>query len=79
MPNSGNKLLLVGCGKMGAAMLRGWLTAGLGNRIYTLDPAGLSADLIDFTHNLITHFKTAEEFVKTARKRMNQRKLNWIL
>jgi pyrroline-5-carboxylate reductase len=33
-------LLLVGCGKMGTAMLRGWLAAGVAERFLVVEPAG---------------------------------------
>ena len=36
-------LVLVGCGKMGTAMLRGWLAAGLTSRCVVIDPAGFPA------------------------------------
>ena len=35
-----NKLLIIGCGNMGGAMLAGWLAAGVAPmRIEVLDPA----------------------------------------
>ena len=34
-------LALIGCGKMGGAMLRGWIASGVARRIYVLEPAGL--------------------------------------
>jgi len=61
-------LVLIGCGKMGTAMLRGWLSAGIENRVYVLDPAGLPAELNDFAPNPVMHFKSADDFVKTAPK-----------
>lgn len=36
------KLLLVGCGKMGGALLNGWLTAGSAEQVAVIEPAGLS-------------------------------------
>ena len=33
-------LVLVGCGKMGGAMLRGWLAAGIASRYAVVEPAG---------------------------------------
>jgi pyrroline-5-carboxylate reductase len=33
-------LLLVGCGKMGTALLRGWLAAGVASRSLVVEPAG---------------------------------------
>jgi pyrroline-5-carboxylate reductase len=38
-------LVLVGCGKMGAALLRGWLAAGAARRFAVVEPAGLPAEL----------------------------------
>lgn len=37
----GCALLLVGCGKMGGAMLDGWLAAGTASRVVVVEPAGL--------------------------------------
>ena len=65
MSNAMN-LALIGCGKMGTAMLCGWLAAGIENRVYVLDPAGLPEELTDFTPNPVTHFKGASEFVNSA-------------
>lgn len=41
----GVALLLVGCGKMGGAMLDGWLAAGTVSRVVVVEPAGLPAGL----------------------------------
>lgn len=38
-------LVLVGCGKMGTAMLRGWVAAGVASRFLVVEPAGMSPDL----------------------------------
>ena len=38
---AGCSLLLVGCGKMGGAMLDGWLKAGTASRVVVVEPAGL--------------------------------------
>jgi pyrroline-5-carboxylate reductase len=38
-------LVLVGCGKMGTAMLRGWLTAGVASRFLVVEPAGMPPGL----------------------------------
>jgi pyrroline-5-carboxylate reductase len=38
-------LVLVGCGKMGAAMLRGWVTAGVASRFLVVEPAGMPPGL----------------------------------
>ncbi|MGQ9371427.1 pyrroline-5-carboxylate reductase [Azospirillum sp. A39] len=37
------KLLLVGCGKMGGALLDGWLRAGTTERVVVVEPGGLPA------------------------------------
>src|SRR5499427_6390191 len=36
----GRGLVLVGCGKMGTAMLRGWLTGSAAERFYVVEPEG---------------------------------------
>jgi pyrroline-5-carboxylate reductase len=36
-----NKLVLVGCGQMGSAMLRGWLASGAAAQFVVVEPAGL--------------------------------------
>jgi pyrroline-5-carboxylate reductase len=38
-------LVLVGCGKMGSAMLRGWLGAGAASRFFVVEPAGKPPEL----------------------------------
>ncbi len=42
---TGAALLLVGCGKMGGAMLDGWLAAGTASRVVVVDRAGLPASV----------------------------------
>ena len=37
------RLVLVGCGKMGTAMLRGWIAAGVASRCVVVEPAGMPA------------------------------------
>jgi pyrroline-5-carboxylate reductase len=38
-------VVLVGCGKMGTAMLHGWLAAGAASRCVVVEPAGMPAGL----------------------------------
>ena len=38
-------LVLVGCGKMGTAMLRGWIAAGVASRCVVVEPAGIPAGI----------------------------------
>jgi pyrroline-5-carboxylate reductase len=42
---SARTVVLVGCGKMGTAMLRGWTTAGIASRYLVVDPAGIAAEM----------------------------------
>ncbi|WP_353858943.1 pyrroline-5-carboxylate reductase [Azospirillum formosense] len=48
MANGGTQgctLLLAGCGKMGGAMLDGWLTAGIASSVAVVEPSGLPEPL----------------------------------
>src|SRR6187399_1598696 len=40
-------IVLVGCGQMGSAMLRGWLAGGAAERFIAIEPAGIPATLGD--------------------------------
>jgi pyrroline-5-carboxylate reductase len=40
-------IVLVGCGQMGSAMLRGWLASGAADRFVAVEPAGMPAALAD--------------------------------
>lgn len=42
---AGGTLILVGCGQMGSAMLRGWMKSGAAARYVAIEPAGVPADL----------------------------------
>lgn len=37
-------ITLVGCGKMGGALLRGWIASGIAQRFYVIEPSGLPAE-----------------------------------
>lgn len=41
----GRSLLLVGCGKMGGAMLEGWLASGTADRVVVVEPQGSAPDM----------------------------------
>src|SRR5438309_6033488 len=41
-PAKAGTLILVGCGQMGGAMLRGWLARGAAERFVVVEPAGPS-------------------------------------
>jgi pyrroline-5-carboxylate reductase len=46
-PAKAGTLILVGCGQMGSAMLRGWLARGAADRFQIIEPAGTPAALAD--------------------------------
>lgn len=39
--NDALSIALIGCGKMGSALLRGWLASGIAAQFYVLEPSGL--------------------------------------
>ncbi|HLY56050.1 MAG TPA: pyrroline-5-carboxylate reductase [Stellaceae bacterium] len=41
------QILLVGCGRMGTALLSGWLGAGVASRVVVVEPAGLGGEGFD--------------------------------
>src|SRR5580765_6225766 len=41
----GGTIVLVGCGQMGSAMLRGWLARGAAERFTVIEPAGIAPAL----------------------------------
>lgn len=49
-------IALIGCGKMGSALLRGWLSSGLVKHVYVLDPGGLPEEFEDDSPAHITFF-----------------------
>lgn len=49
-------ILLVGCGKMGGALLSGWLTVGCAARVTVLDPHDIAID-----SPLVTHVRTLND------------------
>lgn len=38
-------ITLIGCGKMGSAMVRGWVSSKIAEKIYVIEPSGLPGDL----------------------------------
>lgn len=64
MPQETVNIALIGCGKMGSAMLQGWLDAGIEERVYVLDPAGLPETFQDYVPNPVTWFKDATIFIQ---------------
>jgi pyrroline-5-carboxylate reductase len=47
MKAKADTVVLVGCGQMGSAMLRGWLARGAAERFHIVEPAGAPAALAD--------------------------------
>ena len=41
------RIVLVGCGQMGSAMLRGWLRGNAAGRFVVIEPAGMPQELAD--------------------------------
>src|SRR5260370_42214769 len=52
-------ILLVGCGQMGSAMLRGWLARGAATRFLVVEPEGAPAALTDAA--LVSWHRTADD------------------
>lgn len=55
-------IALIGCGKMGSALLRGWLGTGQVKHVYILDPGGLPEEFEEYTPATITFFDKPELF-----------------
>ena len=52
-------LVLVGCGKMGSALLRGWIAAGAAKRFWVVEPEGAPPELVGADE--VDWHRTAEE------------------
>ncbi|MCB9991249.1 MAG: pyrroline-5-carboxylate reductase [Rhodospirillales bacterium] len=61
-------IALIGCGKMGSAMLRGWLSAKIEDRVTVLDPVGLPEEFAAYAPNPVTHYSDAARFSEKAGK-----------
>lgn len=55
-------IALVGCGKMGSAMLKGWLDSKIIGRAYIIDPAGLPETFAEYAPNPVTAYKSVTSF-----------------
>lgn len=55
-------IALIGCGKMGSALLRGWLASGHIGHVYVLDPFGLPEEFEDEAPARVTFYDKAEIF-----------------
>lgn len=58
-------IALIGCGKMGSALLRGWLSSGQVKHVYVLDPGGLPEEFEDQAPDNITFYDKPEMFAGT--------------
>lgn len=59
-------IALIGCGKMGSALVRGWLAAKTARRIHIIDPAGVSQDLESLVPDPLLTYRKIEDFVEKA-------------
>ena len=48
------KIALFGCGKMGSALLRGWIDSEIAEHITVVDPYGLPSEFEQYKDNLLT-------------------------
>lgn len=55
-------IALIGCGKMGSALLRGWLASGQVKHVYVLDPGGLPEEFEDEAPARITYYDKPDMF-----------------
>lgn len=60
------RIALIGCGKMGRAMLRGWLAAGIADKVHILDPHPLPAEFSDYVPNPLYYYDSIQSFTETA-------------
>jgi pyrroline-5-carboxylate reductase len=66
MPAS-SEVLIVGCGKMGSALLKGWLAKNSVERVYVVEPAGIEPALADKrVHHIASREALPSGFVPTA-------------
>lgn len=56
----GQKILLIGCGNMGQALLAGWLNAGISAKLISIVDPGLDADKVDHRIPRANIFPTLE-------------------
>jgi len=56
---SAGTIVLVGCGQMGTAMLRGWLASGAASRFVVVEPAGVP-EVLTASPKVTAHRSTAE-------------------
>lgn len=61
-PDSNPNIALIGCGKMGSALLRGWLSSDQVGHVYILDPGGIPDEFEDFIPDRITFYDKPELF-----------------
>lgn len=60
------KIALIGCGKMGGALLQGWLSADLTEKIYVLDPAGPPEKFKSCRPDTIEWHESTDSFLGSA-------------
>ncbi len=50
-------ITLIGCGRMGSALLRGWLESGISKKISIVEPQGLPHEFDAYVPDTISHYK----------------------
>lgn len=64
LPSSQTTLVLVGCGKMGSALLRGWIASKSSWRVFVVEPEGLPAELAEVP--AVSWFRSPHEILEDA-------------
>lgn len=60
------RIALIGCGKMGGALLQGWLAGDLTEKIYVLDPAGPPENFKSHIPETIEWYESTGSFLDSA-------------
>lgn len=64
MPAVKPTITLIGCGKMGSALLRGWLDSGTANHIFVIEPSGLPDEFKNYSEvSLAASLPSCDAFV----------------
>lgn len=70
-PNPKPVITLIGCGKMGGAMLRGWIKAEIAERIFVIEPSGLPGEFKNSSQVTLTAaLPSCDAFVLAVKPQM---------
>lgn len=67
--NGAATIALIGCGKMGSAMLRGWVDARTAGKIDVLEPHGLPLALSPLTPEPVTVHSSAASYIRSGNRK----------